>query len=128
MRKPLLVGCLALAVCCLSSAQSDRQTPLPPGSVDGAINPELIPDEVAFRLFLTSLASTSTPTPAPIAEQKAKLRPIGLSKADTAAVIQALSAFRNSLAEALSYSAKITLDDAAGATMSELQAQMSPDG
>ena len=66
------------------------QNTLPPGTIDGAVNPEGIPDVAAFRHFLGALVdksampvvspegSSSSPLQ-PSASQRRKLLPVGLN-------------------------------------------------
>ncbi len=140
--------------CCSMFAQQPNQ--FPPGTIDGAVNPELIPDVVAFRLFFTAVAgnmsapslamtnsssssSAVTATPA----QKAKLLPIQLSDADSGVFIQALPAFSANLLKATAANAAApaattstsngqttqrSLDDIAQDTVNTMKAQMTPDG
>jgi hypothetical protein len=71
----------------------------PPGTIDGAKHPELIPDEVAYKMFFLSLLEPADPTLVQPARQEAKLRMIGLSTDDKAALLEALSDFQKGLAD-----------------------------
>src|SRR5262245_48959152 len=50
----------------------------PPGTIDGAKNPELIPDEVAYRLVLLAFAERENASEAEQARFRAKIAPAGL--------------------------------------------------
>jgi hypothetical protein len=58
---------------------------LPPGFINGAANPEQIPDSTARKLVLLSLRLPDSPDENAIARQEAHLRFIGLSGQDLAA-------------------------------------------
>ena len=51
--------------------------------VDGSVNPERIPDDLAWRHFLCAVASHSSPTAAESKLQKAQLIPLGLEASDS---------------------------------------------
>ena len=74
--------------------QSPRPAPKPdpPGTIDGKKNPELIPDEVAYRLVLIALAEPEDATDAEKARYQAKIRTAGLSTEDRDALFQVLGA------------------------------------
>lgn len=111
-------------------AQSSGTRNIPPGWVDGSVNPNLIPDRTAYRLVLISLMLPTSPSEHDLARQKAHLLQIGLSSADQTILVQAVAAF------ATSYSAweqaPAHTDDQAWAivqnTRAQLQTQLSPDG
>jgi hypothetical protein len=65
--------------------------------VDGAKNPELIPDELAMRHFLLSIAEPRNASPTATDRRASHLRPIGLAGADTAALIHAMDGVREEL-------------------------------
>jgi hypothetical protein len=67
----------------------------PPGTIDGAKNPELVPDEVAYKMLFLSLIEPENPTEAQKARQEAKLRMIGLSDSDKAGLLVKLGDFRD---------------------------------
>jgi len=112
----------------------------PPGTIDGAVNPDLIPDVVAFRLFLGALAEgpgTSAAQPAgspsspltPTAKQNAKLLPSALNSADMSALLQALNTWQASITPpAWPPAAPVDLDAVTQTAMGVLQQQMSPSG
>lgn len=112
------------------------QSTLPPGSVDGALHPEQIPDVVAFRLFLGALrdpsaVALSSPVQ-PTAKQKAKLLPVGLSGPDVNLVLQAVQTWHSKVPAGNSSAsitpASIDLDGVAQGILGTLQQQMSAAG
>jgi hypothetical protein len=70
----------------------------PPGTIDGAKNPELIPDDVAYRLIFIAFAEAEDAT----AEQKAralgKINPIGFSSDDADAFLRLMGQFYTGMA------------------------------
>ena len=62
--------------------------------IDGAVHPELIPDPVAYRLYLVALSTGQNPTEAEQKHQRAHLMKTGLGDTDQQAVISLLSEFR----------------------------------
>lgn len=66
---------------------------MPPGTIDGAKNPELIPDVVAYRLFFVAVATPPGPTADQQRRQTAKLARIGLTQADSQILISTLTTF-----------------------------------
>jgi hypothetical protein len=51
--------------------------------VDGSVNPERIPDDLAWRHFLCAVASHPSPTAFESKLQKAQLTPLGLAASDS---------------------------------------------
>jgi hypothetical protein len=80
-------------------ARTRAQFPDPPGTIDGAKNPELIPDEVAYKMLFLSIMEPENPTEAQKARQEAKLRMIGLSQDDEASFLARLGEFRDRIGE-----------------------------
>src|SRR5215471_18201282 len=76
---------------CCSSPPAHAQSVYPPGTIDGADHPELIPDEVAYKMLFLSLMEPENPTEAQRARQEAKLRMIVLSENDQASFLAGLS-------------------------------------
>jgi len=68
--------------------------PDPPGTIDGARNPELIPDAVALRMIVLAVAEPADATEAQKERARAKLRPIRLSENDATTFIELLAEFR----------------------------------
>jgi hypothetical protein len=69
----------------------------PPGTIDGAKNPELIPDDVAYRLVLLAVAEPEDASDAQKARFRAKIAPAGLNEADTEAFRLILAALQKQL-------------------------------
>jgi hypothetical protein len=67
----------------------------PPGTIDGAKDPELIPDDVAYKMLFLSIMEPDNPTDAQKARQESKLRLIRFSDADKAAFLTRLGEFRD---------------------------------
>lgn len=67
----------------------------PPGTIDGAKNPELIPDEVALRMIVLAVAESADAPPEAKARARAKLNPIGLSDEDATAVLDLLADYQS---------------------------------
>jgi hypothetical protein len=79
------------------TAQPQTPQPDPPGTIDGAKSPELIPDEVAYRLVLVALAEREEATESEKARFRAKISPARLDEQDTDAVFHILAAFQKQL-------------------------------
>ena len=106
---PFLLAFLVLASPFLTSTRGFRATqtqPLqprpsaasdPPGTIDGAKNPELIPDDVAYRMVLLGIAEPEDATDAQKARFRAKIASAGLNEDDTAALLVILGAFQKQL-------------------------------
>lgn len=101
--------------------------------IDGAVNPDQIPDVVALRLFLGAIAEPSTPitassasgllTPSP--RQTGKLAPVGLTPADVSALLGAIGAWQGQLNPGLG---RGDLDAVTQDTANTLQVKMSAQG
>ncbi len=101
--------------------QNVGQPAAPTGIIDGSVSPDLIPDIVAFRLFLSAVAGQSS-------TQDAKLQPIGLGSADTGALVQVLPNFATALRQALATRPQGSLDGVAQVAVDSMRAEMSPEG
>lgn len=105
----------------------------PPGTIDGSVTPDLIPDNTAYTLFLRAIAESSSPTEAQRVRQKAKLAPIGLSADDYAVIttitgklfdrLMAINAARSLHSASTDSEEKATQD-----TVNALNSSLSPDG
>jgi len=73
-------------------------TPDPPGTIDGAKNPELIPDEVALQMIVLAVAEPADATEVQQERARAKLRPIGFNEDDAAALLSLLAEFQTQAA------------------------------
>jgi hypothetical protein len=63
--------------------------------IDGAVNPELIPDSVAYRLCLVALSTGKNPTEDEQKQQHAQITRTALASADQQMFISILSDFRS---------------------------------
>jgi hypothetical protein len=70
-----------------------------PVAVDGARTPDRIPDDVAYRLFLTAMALPPEPSPARFEAREAMLTRAGLSSEDRAAFVDGLEGLKQGLDE-----------------------------
>lgn len=66
----------------------------PPGTIDGAKNPELIPDEVALRMIVLAVAEPADATDEAKERARAKLNPVGFNEDDAAAFLGLLGEFQ----------------------------------
>jgi len=73
--------------------QAPAPVPDPPGTIDGSKNPELIPDNTAYRLVFLALAEPQDPTPEQKARALGKMTPIGFSSDDAEAFLALLGEF-----------------------------------
>ena len=91
----LFVLALLFGVCPLGSwAQSPPHQHATPTLIDGSTHPELIPDSLAYRLYLTALATDQTATEASQERQHAHLMKTGLGETDIQTLISILSDFK----------------------------------
>jgi len=66
---------------------------LPPGTIDGAKSPELIPDSTAFRLVFLSLRAPTSPNATDLKKQSSLLKHIGFSDDDAVAAKNIINDF-----------------------------------
>jgi hypothetical protein len=66
----------------------------PPGTIDGAKNPELIPDEMAYWLIILAVAEPADATEEAKERAWAKIAPIGFSEEDAAAFLTLLAEYQ----------------------------------
>lgn len=71
--------------------------PDPPGTINGAVNPELIPDDVAYRLVLEGIAEPQNATDAQKARFRAKMVRAKLGADDEQALFGVLAPFQTQL-------------------------------
>ena len=94
MRRIVLV--LAVAVCSIG-AYAQNSPPHhqfdAPNTIDGSVHPELIPDSLAYRLYLVALSTGQNPTAAERGRQRAHLMKTGLADTDQQILINILSDF-----------------------------------
>ena len=75
------------------TAEAPTAQPDPPGTIDGAKNPELIPDEVAYRMLFLGIAEPEDATEPQKARARGKIASAGLSEDDTEAFLRLLAEF-----------------------------------
>ena len=73
--------------------------PDPPGTIDGAKNPELIPDEVAYRMIVLAVAEPEDATDEAKERAWAKISPIAFSREDGLAFLILLAEFQTQARE-----------------------------
>ncbi len=74
--------------------QSVTPAPDPPGTIDGAKNPELIPDHVAYRMIVLAVAEPADATDEQKERARAKINAIGFSEDDAASFLTLLGDFQ----------------------------------
>jgi hypothetical protein len=120
-----------VVICCLAWSghgfQQTPQAPLPSGSVDGAVNPEAIPDVVAFRLFFAALVASSS-SATQVTQSELTFSSLQLTDADKATFARALATFRNKLDTASALKTATNLDALSQDCVQALKQSMSPDG
>lgn len=77
-----------------TTAQALPPQPDPPGMIDGAKDPDLIPDDAAYRAVFLAFAEREDATDAERARFQAKIRLAGLGEDDEAALFVILTAFK----------------------------------
>ncbi len=87
--------------------QPSAGPPDPPGTIDGAKNPELIPDDVAYRLLFLAVAEPDNATEEQKARARAKIRAANLREEDVASFLGVASEFRNQVDSLAAQAAKI---------------------
>lgn len=68
--------------------------PDPPGTIDGAKNPEKIPDDVAYELLFLAVAEPENATQEQMGRAESKIEAAGLNEDDRDAFLNALTQFR----------------------------------
>jgi len=86
----------SIAIAQVSGHQHDSSVELKV-VIDGAKNPELIPDDLAMRHFLLSIAESRNPSATDVDRRASHLRAVGLSEADNAGLIRALDGVREEI-------------------------------
>jgi hypothetical protein len=79
---------------CCKAPSSPAASMTPADMIDGATNPDLIPDSIAYRLFFVSAAGPADPTPQDNDRQRAHLRDAGLLEEEVSRAAGVLAAFR----------------------------------
>ena len=121
----LIRASLLLAIACCTFSQTNNILLKLDVIVDGSKNPALIADEVAYRHFLLSIAEHQNPTPKEWRRREARLKGIGLSKADHDLLLQHLNGFHEQLNGIGSTAERHVLLDASA---SALKARLSQHG
>jgi hypothetical protein len=80
-----------------AAGQPQTPRPDPPGTIDGAENPELIPDDAAYRLVLVAIAEREDATEAEKARFRAKIASAGLDEEDAEGLFRILGSFQKQL-------------------------------
>jgi hypothetical protein len=88
------VGSSATQTATPATQQPAVPPPDPPGTIDGAKNPEVIPDEVAYRMIVLAVAEPANATDFAKQRARGKLNPIGLSEDDTTAFLGLLAEYQ----------------------------------
>jgi hypothetical protein len=91
MRYGIKCTLLVLVLAVIASAQQAPQTP----AIDGSQHPELIPDEVAWRMLLLSTEESGASTTRAIAIKNAQLQQAGIAGADLNAINPQLTRFHS---------------------------------
>lgn len=77
-----------------SSPPQHQHNVTTPNVIDGAVHPELIPDSIAYRLYLVALSTGPNATQAQVTSQRAHVMRTGLADTDQQMFISILSDFR----------------------------------
>jgi|GEM_PF-2893493 len=85
--------CLIAAPAAGAAQHAGHLTELPV-AVDGAKNPEKIPEDLAAQHFLLAISVPASPSPVELKRQEAQLASLGLAPAERAVVKQELARFR----------------------------------
>lgn len=75
--------------------ETDVSPASPPKIIDGSVHPELIPDVVAYRLFLLTISTSRNPTAKELARQRSHLGMVHLGPQDLLHIIPVLRDFRS---------------------------------
>lgn len=65
----------------------------PPGTIDGAKTPDLIPEDAAWRIFIVSVAEPEHPTPHQLNRMMVKLNRVRLNSSDMGVLMRLLANF-----------------------------------
>ena len=92
----LMLGCLFCAGRSVSGQSVDlthnhQQSKV----IDGSVNPELIPDLTAYRLYLLTVSRPTNPTDQEKKHQTAQLARIGLTESEKQSMISILASFHD---------------------------------
>jgi hypothetical protein len=102
---------LLLLASCLAAQAQDQPSPAPqpdpPGTIDGAKTPELIPDEVAYRMLFLAVAEPEDATEEQKTRARAKIAAAQLTEEDTQAFLKLMADFHEETAAVVAENAKI---------------------
>lgn len=118
---PLLLAVALFSVIHAASAQVPHNHPAIK-LIDGAVNPELIPDSTAYRLFLLTVSTPPNPTDEQKKRQAAHLAKVGLGEKDLQALLPILSNFHVTYHELINSYNKAAMAAAAQGQRSDLNA------
>lgn len=90
-------GSLAQTATAPQAERLPAPNPDPPGTIDGAKNPELIPDDNAWRMVFLGIAEPENATDEQKARAQAKIARIALSEEDAEAFLRLLAQFQTKL-------------------------------
>lgn len=113
----------------LTGSRGSNQVVLGPGSagsqtvVDGKNTPELIPDALAYRHFLSATTVGPNASPQDRRVQRLQLDRVGLSDADRNAYLATIQPLRERLSASITREPNIMSD-----TLEQLRGQLTPDG
>jgi hypothetical protein len=122
MLKLVIIYCFCVLLSLPASAQTTTTTGVTSlvVIVDGSKNPELIPDALAWRHFLTALATHEQPTAQEQLRQQAQFAPLALAKSDAQQIAGLLGKLTTQL-EAIEEARENS--DGANSTLAALKAQ-----
>ncbi|MGC1418485.1 MAG: hypothetical protein WA817_24590 [Candidatus Acidiferrum sp.] len=97
-----MIRCAAVLILFVFALGASAQTPpqhqhtlTVPNLIDGAVHPELIPDSLAYRLYLLTMATGPNPTESEQMRQHVHIMRTGLLDTDQRTLIDILSDFRS---------------------------------
>ncbi len=96
-RNRIVVLLTILLSCSYLLGQTNEHNLVPNGTIDGSVHPELVPDDMAWHLFMRATAESITPTKEEVRRQHSKLRAIGLSPSDEAILVKKLGEFHHNV-------------------------------
>jgi hypothetical protein len=82
--------------------------PDPPGTIDGPKNPELIPDDVAYRVLLLAIAEPEDASPEQKARARAKIVRAQLSEDDEVLFLTMATQYKTQIDSLAAQAAQIT--------------------
>jgi hypothetical protein len=91
-----------------TEAQAPAANPDPPGTIDGAQNPEMIPDEKAYKAFFLAVAEPEDAAEERKAMAREKVRTVGHKDLDSEILLHTLSEFDRQMKELHRQSEQVT--------------------